>query len=152
MVSPEIAAGIRTVLQVADYFVELKASAAALAHRITAQQRGYFTPDEEDDTLALLVSYWQTRNALFDLISTMRREAGDTANPRPACFLVAFAAASILVDAARFLRETVDHRPLVRDKLNEPAPQLGVPAGVYDSIQKSLVSARHGWHLYHARD
>jgi hypothetical protein len=148
----ELEAGIRTVKQVAESFAELKVSASTLAERITAQRRGYFTPDEEDDTLAALISYWQMRCALLDLICTMRREGGPIANPDPACFIVAFAAASLLVDAARFLRETADHRPIVRNKLNEPAPQFGVPAGVYDTIQRSLLSARNGWHLYHARE
>lgn len=146
----ELTAGVRTVKQVAEYFDELKSSAAVLAKRVTAQERGYFTPDEEDDTFALLISYWQTRNALFDLICTMRGAAGDPRDPDPACFLVAFAAATILIDAARFLRETVDHHAIVRDKLNEPVAQFGIPAGVYDTVQKSLLSARQGWHLYHA--
>jgi hypothetical protein len=61
-----------------------------------------------------------------------------------------FAAAAVLVDAARFLREVAATRPIVRDKLNEPAPQFGIPEGVYDTIQKSLVSARNGWHLLEA--
>jgi hypothetical protein len=147
----ELALGVRTVKQIADYFAELKQSATAVAERVAAQRRGYFTPDEDDDTQALLVSYWQTRHALFDLICSMRLHGGTPANPDPTCFLVAFAGASLLVDAARFLREIVEHRPVVRNKLNEPVPQFNVPAGVYDTVQKSLLSTRHGWHLYHAR-
>ncbi|MGE0755871.1 MAG: YiiX/YebB-like N1pC/P60 family cysteine hydrolase [Pirellulaceae bacterium] len=151
MNAQELAAGIRTVKQVADYFAELKVQAAALVERIGAQQRGYFLPEEEEDTQALLVSYWKMRSALFDVVCTMRREGGDLLQPDPGCFVVAFSAASLLVDAARFLREIADAKPVVRDKLNEPAPPFGIPAGVYDAVQRSLLSARHGWHLLHAR-
>ena len=33
---------------------------------------------------------------------------------------------------------------------NQPAPEFGIPGGTYDAVQKSLMSARHAWHLYHA--
>lgn len=146
----ELASSARTTVQLAEHFSRLKDRAGALADRISPQARGYFTPAEEDETQGLLVSYWQARNALFELITSLRddEEQDDSSSPR--AFLTAFAAALVLVDAARFLREVVERRPLVRKKLNEPAPQLGVPGGVYDTVQKSLVSARHGWHLYHA--
>src|SRR5687768_2178557 len=114
----DIDLGVRTVTQVADYFDELKSSATQLTKRFTAQQRGYFTPDEEDEALALLVSYWQTRNALFDLICAMRLTGVEKVDAYPACFLVAYSAAVVLVDAARFLRELIADRPVVRDKLN----------------------------------
>lgn len=41
-------------------------------------------------------------------------------------------------------------RPLVRQKLNQPAPEFDIDGGVYDHVQKSLVSSRNAWHLYHA--
>jgi hypothetical protein len=128
---------------------ELKSRAADLTSRVTPERRGYFTPDEEEATLGLLVSYWHTRNALFDLICTLRQEYAGQDPPRTA-FLVGFSGAALLVDAARFLRETAAVRPIVRAKLNEAAPQFQIPAGVYDRIQKSLVSTRNGWHLLEA--
>lgn len=150
MKTEELESGLRTVVQMAAYFRELKSRAAHIAERITPQERGYFTSLEEDDTRPVLVSYWHARNALFDLITSFQDDDElDDASRREA-FLIAFAAALLLVDAARFLREVVDQRPIVRSKFNEPAPQYGVPGGVYDAVQKSLVSARHGWHLYHA--
>ncbi|MCA9143337.1 MAG: hypothetical protein H6823_09160 [Planctomycetaceae bacterium] len=150
MKADELDSGLRTVVQMAEYFRELKSRAAALAGRITPQERGYFTTLEEDDARPVLVSYWHARNALFDLITSFQDDDElDEVSHREA-FLIAFAAALLLVDAARFLREVADERPIVRRKFNEPAPQFGVPGGVYDVVQKSLVSARHGWHLYHA--
>ena len=150
MKAEELESGLRTVVQMAPYFRELKSRAASIAERITPQERGYFTTAEEDDTRAILVSYWQARNALFELVTSFREGREDDDASRREAFLIAFAAALLLVDAARFLREAADQRPIVRRKFNEPAPQFGVPGGVYDAVQKSLVSARHGWHLYHA--
>jgi Permuted papain-like amidase enzyme, YaeF/YiiX, C92 family len=146
----ELQSGLRTVVQVAEYFRHLKARASLIAERIEPQERGYFTTAEEDDTQAVLVSYWHARNALFELVTSFQ-DADDLDNgSRQESFLIAFAAALLLVDAARFLREIADSRPIVRRKFNEPAPQFGVPGGVYDAVQKSLVSTRHGWHLYYA--
>jgi hypothetical protein len=146
----EIAAGVRTVTHLANYFDELKSAAAELATRVSANTRGYFTTSEEDETRAILISYWQSRNALFDLIQSIRCDVEEDDRDYPEAFVIAFAAALTLVDAARYLREVVEGRPTIRSKLNEPAPQFGIPKNVFDSIQRSLLSARHGWHLYHA--
>lgn len=146
----ELSHSVRTVADLADYFDELKSHAADVATQVQAESRGYFTTQEEDEVRGILVSYWKARCALFDLILTMRHETQKNQDDYPEAFVVAFSAALLLVDAARFLREVVDGRPTVRRKLNEGAPDYGVPKGVFDKIQKSLVSARHGWHLYHA--
>lgn len=150
MKTVELESGLRTVVQMAEYFRDLKLRAAAIAERIKPQERGYFSTVEDDDTRPILVSYWHARNALFDLITSFQDDDELDDGSRREAFLIAFAAALLLVDAARFLREVAHLRPIVRRKFNEPAPQFGVPGGVYDAVQKSLVSARHGWHLYHA--
>jgi len=79
-------------------------------------------------------------------------DAGDDADRRhrPAAFLVAFSAALLLIDAARFIRDAFEPLPLVRKKLNQPEPHFGIPKNTYDTVQKSLTSTRHAWHLYHA--
>jgi len=146
----ELLAGVRTVTNLAAYLEELKAAATQLAGRVGAGRRGYFTPSEEEQVLGLLVSYRQTRSALLELIASLRAGVSSAPPAPPEAFLVAFAAALLLVDAARFLRQLVAGRPVLRRKLNEPAPSFGIPGGTYDSVQKSLVSPRHAWHLYHA--
>ncbi|MCA9119039.1 MAG: hypothetical protein H6822_17130 [Planctomycetaceae bacterium] len=152
MKAEDLESGLRTVVQMAEYFRELKLRAAAIAERITPQERGYFTTVEEDDARPILVSYWHARNALFELITTFHDDETLDDESRREAFLIAFASALLLVDAARFLREVANERPIVRRKFNEPAPEFGVPGGVYDVVQRSLVSTRHGWHLYHAID
>lgn len=146
-----IASGTRTVVGVAALFASLQETARALAASGSAEQRGYFTPSESEAALGLLASYWQARNALGDLLLEFRAEEVPY-DERPEAFLVAFAAALLLIDAARFLRETLHERPVARTKLNEPAAEFGIPPDVYDTVQASLLRARNAWHLYFADD
>ena len=150
MTPEEIAVGARTVAHLADYFAELRRAVQDLIERGSASGRGYFTPSEEEAVRRLQISYWTSRSALFEVVIAFRDDVDLPEELRPAGFLVAYAAAVLLVDAARFLREAFEHRPVVRRKLNEPEPQFGIPPGTYDTIQKSLTSTRHAWHLVHA--
>jgi hypothetical protein len=146
----DFSAGIRTVVHLGLYFEELKQQALELVARIPAQERGYFTPAEEDEARALLVSFWHSRGALLDLVTGYRRSAPAGKADQPAAFLVALAAALVLLDAARFFHDLLRHRPVVRRKLNEPSTHYGIPGGTYDAIQRSLVSTRHAWNLRYA--
>lgn len=149
--TPEaVLAGVRTVSHLATYFEELKQTVWELRGRFGSRARGYFTPTEDEEVRHLLVAYCQSRNALLELVAMYRDDAQIASEDRPAAFLVAFAAATLLVDAARFLRDSFDETPVVREKLNEPEPHFGIPAGTYDRVQASLTSPRHAWHLYHA--
>ena len=140
----------RAVVDIARYFAGLQTAAEQLVDGMDPQGRGYFTPVEEEQSLGLLVSYWQTRNALWEVIDTLSEEVSDDSEAWPEALLTAFGAGLLLVDAARFLRETIHPFPLVRAKLNQPAPTFGIPPGVYDTVQRSLVSTRHAWRMYHA--
>ena len=53
-------------------------------------------------------------------------------------FAVAFAAALVLVDAARFLRDLFGEDEIVRRKLNESYELYGIAEGNFDDIQVSL--------------
>jgi hypothetical protein len=150
MTTEQIASGAKTVAHLATYFEELKQAALGFNQQFQASQRGYFTPSEDDRTRQLLISYWQSRCALLELVTAFRDDARMSAELRPAAFLVAFSGALLLVDAARFLRETFGESPVVREKLNEPEPHFGIPRGTYDTVQRSLTSPHTAWHLYHA--
>lgn len=69
---------------------------------------------------------------------------------RPTRFLIAYAAAILLVDAARYLRESYHDQPAIRVKLNQADSMFGIPPDVYDTVQRSLTKPQHVWHLYHA--
>ncbi|MDP7254816.1 MAG: YiiX/YebB-like N1pC/P60 family cysteine hydrolase [Planctomycetota bacterium] len=140
----------RTVVHLTEHLSRLKSRAQEMSNKFSASQRGYFTPTEEDDALHLLVSYWQTRNALFELIHSLGAQDEDPEGWPADAFVIAFAAALALVDAARFIYEAFDDRSVIRKKLNEGAPLFGVPPGFYDSVQRSLTKLTNSWRLYHA--
>ena len=133
-------AGVRTVLTVAEQFERLKQSAGILSEAASSSDRGYFTPSEDEEVRHLLVSYWQSRNALLELVLEMKDAQHIDSN-----FLVGFAGALVLVDAGRFLRDEFDDRPVVRGKLNEPAPHFGIPEGLYD--HRAVLADQSGPHL-----
>ena len=134
----------------AAHFDELKEVSLKLNKQATASTRGYFTPSEDEDIRHLLVSYWKSRNALYDLVISLHDDNETTNADREATFMVAYAGAILLVDAARFLHDTFNDNPIVTDKLNEPEPTFGIPEGVYATVQKSLTSPIHAWHLSRA--
>lgn len=146
----DIAAGARTVLDVSEHFKTLRGRACELSAAAASSNRGYFTPTEDEQTRHLLISYWQSRNALIEVVLSFHQYEMLPQELQPAGYLVAYAGALVLVDAARFLRDEFHERPVVRGKLNEPEPQFGIPEGTYDRVQKSLTSPVHAWHLYHA--
>jgi Permuted papain-like amidase enzyme, YaeF/YiiX, C92 family len=146
----QIVAGARSVVQVSRHFEELKAATRAMLESYDASRRGYFTPTEDEQTRHLLVSYWQSRNALIETVYGLREAASFPQEMRSAAFLVGFSGALVLVDAARYLSEQLQGRPVAKAKLNEPEPYFGIPQGAYDQVQASLTSPLHVWHLYHA--
>ena len=150
MLSPQVIAGARAVAHVADHFERLKLAAADMRSHFGAGDRGYFTPSEDEQVRHLHVSYWQSRNALFELILSYKPEAQPSDHVKQDAFLVAFAAVVLLVDAARYLREQFGDTPAVIDKLNEAEPHFGIPPDSYNIVQQSLTRPLHAWHLYHA--
>ena len=149
MLIQELDHAAATVLNLSRHMVELKERALELAESVQAENRGYFTPSEDEQTRHLLISYWQSRNALFELVSTLHQVDRFEPEYRSVALAIAYAGALVLVDVARFLRENFHHRSVVRAKLNEPEPHFGIPEGTYDFVQKSLTSPVHAWHLYH---
>lgn len=145
-----IAAGARAVTSIATQFEELKFVAARLLASDTARRRGFFTPSEDQQVRQLLVFYWKSRCALIDVVTSFHRRLETRTDERAGVFLVGFAGALALVDAARYLRESFHDYPVIRQKLNEPEPAFDIPAGVYDTVQDSLTRPLHVWHLYHA--
>ncbi len=148
----EIMTGGYTVEHLARYIEELKLTARRMAAEMgtDAGERDHYTPSEDEAIRRVLASYCQTRNALFEVIVSIRDDTKLPTALRPRAFLVAYAAALLLVDAARFLRDLCRDRRLLRHKLNEPEPDFGIPKDTYDRVQKSLTSPRHAWHLFHA--
>lgn len=150
MPSTNIAQGSRTVIQMADYLTHLKHASREFDQTFNATGRGYFDATEDELTQGLLVSYCQTRSALREIIDEMMWPTDD-AEESNCRFLVGFAAALLLVDAACHMRSLVRGRAVVRQKFNQPVPAFGLDGGTYDEVQASLLSARNGWRLRQAQ-
>jgi hypothetical protein len=150
MSSEQLTAAEETVTQLGDYLQELQAQVAQKFRPEAIVARGYVTPSEEIQVRQLQLSYWKTRNALFELVWDIWRSIERIDRATPQQFLIALAAAALLVDAARFLRETFHGVKVVRRKLDEPDPIYGIPPRMYDDVQKSLTSPYHAWHLWQA--
>jgi hypothetical protein len=150
MNSEQLAAAAQTVAQLGDYLQDLKQQVLAIFDPAAVAARGYITPSEEILVRQLQLSYWKARNALLELVYDVWRDVESLDRATPQQFLVALAAAAVLVDAARFLRETFHRVTVVRRKLDEPDPVYGIPPRMYDEVQKSLTSPYHAWHLWHA--
>ncbi|MCA9057611.1 MAG: hypothetical protein KDA85_03900 [Planctomycetaceae bacterium] len=146
----EIRNAARTVTDVAQHFTQLRQRVVAMLSELQASTRGFFTPEEDNQVRQVLVSYWTARNALFELILSLRHNDQREAALQIPALMTGYAGALVLVDAARFLRESFHNRPVVRAKLNEPEPHFALPEGIYNRIQQSLTNPYHIWHLYHA--
>ncbi len=142
--------GARTVIGVAQQFESLKHEAVRMHDVFGTGERGYFTPTEDEAVTHLVVSYYQCRNALFDLIDDLRAGPDRFQLEKPRIFAVGYAAAVLLVDAARFMRDLFDVDPIVAERLDRPEPAFGIPAGLYSATQKSLTDPAHAWDLHRA--
>ena len=136
----DLSATARTVCELAAHMDRLRERAITMHREFQTGIRGYFTPSEDDAVLTLWVSYHKTRNALLELIDSIRNEVGEPSEDSVLEFAVAFAAALVLVDAARFLRDLFGDDELVRRKLNESYLSYGIPEGSFDDIQLSLTN------------
>jgi hypothetical protein len=150
MTPDQLTAAARTVVQLDDYLQQLKAQALATYKPDAVATRGYITPREELLVRQLQLSYWKTRTALLELVGELRSETPRLEDATPQQFLVGLAAAALLVDAARWLRESFHRVTIVRRKLDEPDPIYNIPPRMYDGVQRSLVSVSNAWHLWQA--
>ncbi len=100
-----------------------------------AAQRGYFTPDEDDRVRQGLLAYRNYRLAAYEVILRYRdfaQLADESLRLRG--FLAAFAAALVLYAKSLKLIQVVEHRPLLRAKINEPDAKFDLEAGFFDDV------------------
>jgi hypothetical protein len=150
MNSEQLTAAALTVVQLDEFLQDWKRQALAVFNPAALSERGYVTPTDELAIRHLQLSYWKARNALYELVFDIWRDIERLERATPQQFLVALASAALLVDAARFLRETFHRVTVIRRKLDEPDVVYGIPPRMYDEVQKSLTRPYHAWHLWHA--
>ncbi len=144
----KIDSAARTLAHLTDHFASYKQLAIKMRQSFSARQRGYFTPREDDQVRHLLISYWQSIKALFELIDEFTDDTKRIDQLESKCFVIAYAAAILLVDAGQFMVKEFGDNDIVRAKLNEPEPYFGIPTGVYDTVQMSLTDPSNAWQLH----
>ncbi|MDP6154425.1 MAG: YiiX/YebB-like N1pC/P60 family cysteine hydrolase [Phycisphaeraceae bacterium] len=146
----QIVVAVRTVAHLSEHFDRLKREALQMRDTFGADEHGYLTPTQEEQVLHLIISYWYSRNALFDLINQFFDGEEPVRDMDDRAFVLAYASAILLVDVARFLHEAFGDRAVAGKKLNHPIPEFGIPEGLYDTVQISLTSPMNAWHLHQA--
>lgn len=139
----------------------LLASAASLPRRESldayledvahAEARGYFTPEEDERLREIYARYLAIRSSLLHCLESLsqgRWSHRHTDGLR--AFVVAYAAACLLVRAAGYLVELTKGAPITRKKLDEPEPRFQLPAKTFTEIYKSLTSPRRWWGFFDA--
>ncbi|PHR61619.1 MAG: hypothetical protein COA43_02490 [Robiginitomaculum sp.] len=114
---------------------------------IAAQERGYYTPSEDESLreayvnyLTLRASIWETVQALLPYIELPRRFKQGDWHSHLQAFSIAFCGAAMLMRSGYYLIDIVSNRPVVRTKLDEAEPRYGIERKQFTGIYDSLVS------------
>ncbi len=148
-------------VDVSSHIPMLLAAAGALPNRASieqyldqlsaAQARGYFLPDEDEGLRELYSHYLALRLSLLECVREVSGGQlsikGTQSLPE---FMVAYAAACLLMRAGHFIVEMATAHPIVMKKLDEPEPRFGLEAKIFTRIYKSLTSPKRRWRFFEA--
>ncbi|MCH7227072.1 YiiX/YebB-like N1pC/P60 family cysteine hydrolase [Haloferula sp. A504] len=139
---PKVARAAAAVLAAADSFEGAPASPEVLA---AAGARGYFTPGEDERIRVRYRSFLAGRAALLEALASMEESCGSKENQwleRLPSFVVALAAATVLLRGARETIETALTSRLLRKKLDEADPCRGIPRKTFTLIYRAATRPR----------
>jgi len=139
--------------QILDFAEQYRCAAETLASALPAlasEDRGYIRPGEDEALRPPWAQWWRLHCAGLELLDELRQRLRACYHDQRR-FLQAFTMALLLVERARALRSMCHERRLLRKKLNEAEPALGLPARCYDLVQRRLTKARHIARLMRAR-
>ncbi len=147
-----IQAGVRSIGALAPALAGLEECSAELAAAQAGLERGHFTPAEDELLQTWFARHLTARAALLETIAELkplaRGELDDVdEQTQLRCFVLAYAAACLLVRSARYLVGTFATDKVVQRKFNEAEPRFRIPAKQYTTIYKSLTSPRNAWEL-----
>lgn len=110
-----------------------------------AEERGWFTPDEDE---RIRTRYGQYLSARMALLATLQQIEGmlqglqrGWADHLP-YFATAFAAASLMVRGSSFIVELARSRPVVWKKLDEPEQRFGLPRYTFTALHKATTDLK----------
>ncbi|MGB0774384.1 MAG: YiiX/YebB-like N1pC/P60 family cysteine hydrolase [Akkermansiaceae bacterium] len=163
-VSQLIARAARSVRSAAPALPAREEMDQELADAEAAQQRGYFSPDEDERLCGVFVRYLSARAVLLGAVDAVQPVLADLDNLdqtagleddvvwqlRIRAFVAGFAAAAMLVRSATFIVDLAAARPVVWKKLDEAEPRYGIPAKCFTLLYKRIGSARTMWRFHEA--
>lgn len=105
-----------------------------------AQQRGWFTPDEDETVRMRYRAYLSSRSALLSTLEqiegTLRSKNHDWATHLP-YFVTAFTAACLMIRGSLFIIELAKKRPVIWKKLDEAESRFGLPRKTFTQLHKA---------------
>ncbi len=150
-----VRAGVRAIASLGPAVVAIEEAEVELADVRRAAERGHFTPDEDGRVHAWFARYLTARAGLLETIDDLQPVTdadGDAdAETQLRAFVVAYAAACLLVRAGRFLVSSFADHTLIQRKLNEAEPRFRIPRKQYTTIRKSLTDPVNALRLRHAQ-
>lgn len=110
-----------------------------------AQERGWFTPDEDERVRLHYAQYLSARMALLatlQQIETMLKGMKREWSENLPYFATAFAAACLMVRGSTFIIDLARTRPVVWKKLDEPEQRFGLPRYTFSSLHKAATDRK----------
>lgn len=146
--------GARTLVAVAKVLPRREEIGTEHDLAARAQARGYFLPDEDERIRQAFARYLHARAALHLVVRDgqplLRDRNGLPDGLRLRAFAVTYTAGCMLYRAGRFIVDTYGEHEVVRAKLDEEEPRLGIPAGMFTSMYRNLVRSRNLLRFYRA--
>jgi len=147
-VSPQqIETDAATLRQVFEGFDRLEAMYRDACAMMSPGQRGYFTPDEDNEVRRMLLAYRNYRLACWDIIwryynayKTPEMQAPGAPEGKVRGFIIGYAAALRLFQKSLRLVEIAEFDPMLRSKLNEPDRKFDLPGGFFEDVLVSYSS------------
>ena len=126
-----------------------------------AQERGYYTPQEDERLRDTFANYLAIRAAIWQMIQAMRPQfktlsrQGDMAQLSEAqicAFTIAFCGSQIIVGTGEYLIDLARERDMVWQKLDEAEIRYGLKRKSFTRLYRQLTSAFRMFGFYQARD
>ena len=120
----------------------------------SAQQRGYYLPDEDDRLRNVFAGYLEIREALKMALARVEpwidKKDGLSAEDRLRAFVIGFTAACLLLRSGSYVIRIAEGRPVVSQKLDEAEPRFGIARKSFTEIYRAQSSVQRMWKFYMA--
>lgn len=140
---PETLRGAAAVVAASRAVPSRRALAAEMAMIGAAEDRGYFSPDEDEAVRLRYIQYLSLRAAMLGTLEDLVAASGTAEKDwrlRLPAFATAFAAACVLSRATRFLTGLAASHPVLWKKLEEDDRRLGLPRKTFSRLYRQSVS------------